>query len=106
MEVRKKAEQSKNINTGDLIEALRRDIVTGLKQEILNELLPEINRHLYSNIFDTAEACRYLNVSIATLRRMIKAEEIPFFRQRGQIYFRQQDLDKHIDRLVNRSHRL
>ncbi|MEK5480342.1 helix-turn-helix domain-containing protein [Paenibacillus sp. FSL R5-0407] len=84
------------MDTTTFIEALRSDIKANLREEILAELQPEITRRLYTNIFDTAEACQYLKVSIATLRRMVKGGEVPYFRQRGQLYFRQQDLDKHI----------
>ncbi|MGM1047634.1 MAG: helix-turn-helix domain-containing protein [Bacillota bacterium] len=90
------------METSAFIEALRTDITTGLKQELLNELQPEIERRLYSNIFDVNEAAQYLKVSTSTLRRMVKDGEIPYFRQRGQIYFRQIDLDKHIESLIVR----
>ncbi|AVV56389.1 DNA-binding protein [Paenibacillus glucanolyticus] len=88
--------------TSDLIDALRADIVSDLKQELLSELQPEIERRLYSNIFDIKEAARYRKVSVSTLRRMVKDGEIPYFRQRGQLYFRQIDLDKNIENLIVR----
>ncbi|MNW38763.1 Helix-turn-helix domain protein [compost metagenome] len=91
------------METSAFIEALRSDITNQLREEILSELQPEITRRLYSNIFDTAEACQYLKVSIATLRRMVKDREIPFFRQRGQLFFRQIDLDRHIESLIQRN---
>lgn len=90
------------MTTADFIESLRSDIKNQLREEILSELQPEITRRLYSNIFDTAEACQYLKVSIATLRRMIKGGEVPYFRQRGQVFFRQIDLDRHIDLKIQR----
>ena len=44
------------METTAFIEAIRRDIASGLKQELLNELQPEIERRLYANIFDIKEA--------------------------------------------------
>lgn len=88
------------MNTVDLIGALRADIAAGLKEEILKELQPEIDRRLYANILLIDEAAQYLKVSDRTLRRMAKDGEIPHFRIRGILHFRQIDLDKHIARLV------
>lgn len=88
--------------TVDLIETIKADIVSGLKQELLNELQPEIERRLHANIFDVKEAAQYRKVSVSTLRRMVKDGEIPYFRQRGQLYFRQIDLDKNVDSLIVR----
>ncbi|MBX4145937.1 helix-turn-helix domain-containing protein [Paenibacillus lautus] len=90
------------METTAFIEAIKRDITSGLKQELLSELQPEIERRLYANIFDFKEAARYLKVSESTLRRMVKDGEIPYFRQRGQIYFRQTDLDRHIENRIVR----
>ena len=73
----------------DLIAAIRADIKANLRDEILAELQPEIERRLYSNIFDTKEASNYLKVSDSTLRRMVKQDGLPFFKQRGQMFFRQ-----------------
>lgn len=84
------------MTTADLIESLRADIRQGLREEILAELQPEIDRRLYSNIFDSSEACRYLKISEASLRRMVRDKEIPFFRQRGNLYFRQASLNEWI----------
>lgn len=84
------------METVAFIEALRSDIIAQLREDLLAELQPEITRRLYSNIFDTSEACQYLKVSMSTLRRMVKDGEIPHFWQRGQVFFRQIDLDKHI----------
>ncbi|WP_367888868.1 helix-turn-helix domain-containing protein [Paenibacillus sophorae] len=61
----------------------------GLREEILAEIRLEIERALYSNILDTVEACRFLKISKATLRRMVRDKEVPFFKQRGNLYFRQ-----------------
>lgn len=90
------------MTTSDLIEVLRADIASELKEQILAELQPEIERRLYSNIFDIKEATYYLKISESTLRRMVKEGEVPYFRQRGQIYFRQMDLDKHIENRIVR----
>ncbi|MEK3784100.1 helix-turn-helix domain-containing protein [Paenibacillus sp. FSL R5-0810] len=90
------------METAAFIEAIRADIVSGLKQELLNELQPEIERRLYSNIFDFKEGMRYLKVSESSLRRMVQEGEVPHFRQRGNIYFRQIDLDKHIESQIVR----
>lgn len=83
------------MTTSDLIEAIRSDIKQELREEILAELKPEIERRLYANVFDFEEARKYLKVSESTLRRMTRDHEVPFFRQRGNLYFRQIDLDKH-----------
>ncbi|CAM3935166.1 MULTISPECIES: helix-turn-helix domain-containing protein [Paenibacillus] len=90
------------MTTTDFIEALRADISSGLKAQILAELQPEIERRLYSNIFDFKEGMRYLKVSESSLRRMVAEGEVPHFRQRGNIYFRQIDLDKHIENQIVR----
>lgn len=90
------------MQTSDLIEAIRSDIKQGLREEILAELQPEINSQLYANVFDFSEALRYLKVSDSTLRRMVKLNEVPFFRQRGNLYFRQIDLSRHISDLVKK----
>ncbi|MEK3735481.1 helix-turn-helix domain-containing protein [Paenibacillus sp. FSL M8-0334] len=104
-----KAEKSKEetakpltMTTTDLIEALRADIASDLKAQILAELEPEIKRRLYSNIFDIKEAALYLKLSESTLRRMVRDGEVPYFKQRGNIYFRQIDLDKHIENRIIR----
>lgn len=86
--------------TDRLIEALRADIKAELRAEIMAELKPEIERSLFSNSFDLKEASRYLNISDSTLRRMVEAREIPHYKLRGQFFFRQADLDHHIDKLV------
>lgn len=91
------------MKTTDLITALRDDIKSELREEILSELKPEIERRLYANVFNVSEAMKYLNVSETTLRRMVKDGEIPHFRQRNLIYFRQIDLDKHIAEKVKRT---
>lgn len=84
-------------STTDFIEALRVDIKQELRDEILAELKPDIERLLYANVFDFAEACRYLKVSDSTLRRMVKDGEIPFIRNRTLIHFRQIALDKWLE---------
>ncbi|MMZ66127.1 Helix-turn-helix domain protein [compost metagenome] len=88
------------MTTGDLIQALRSDIAGGLKEQILAELQPEIDRRLYANIFLLDEAAKYLKISENTLRRMCKKGEVPHFRIRGILHFRQIDLDTHIDKLT------
>jgi len=91
------------LNTSDFLEAIRMDIKRELRQEILSELQPEIERRIYANIFTFKEAAQYLKVSISTLRRMVAANEIPHFKQRENVYFRQIDLDRSIEnRLVGR----
>ncbi|MNM55563.1 Helix-turn-helix domain protein [compost metagenome] len=84
------------METSAFIEALRSDITHQLREEILSELQPEINRRLYSNIFDIKEACQYLKICRSTLLKMVHAMEVPHFWQRGQIFFRQIDLDADI----------
>lgn len=90
------------MSTTDLIEALRADISNDLFDQLLEKLQPEIERRLYANIFDVMEASRYLKVSASTLRRLVKDGEIPFYRLRGQLFFRQLDLDKHIENLIEK----
>lgn len=90
------------MKTADLIEAIRQDIRNELKDEIMSELQPEIERRLYANVFDLKEAARYLKVSESTMRRMVKDGEIPYFRQRGNLYFRQIDLDRDIESKVRK----
>lgn len=85
------------MTTHDFIEALRAEIKQELRSELLSELRPEIDRLLYANVFDFAEACRYLKVSDSTLRRMVKKGEIPFIRNRTLIHFRQIALDKWLE---------
>ncbi|MRN51957.1 helix-turn-helix domain-containing protein [Paenibacillus monticola] len=81
------------MNTVDLITAIREDIKLNLREEVLAELQPEIQRQLRANIFDMSDACQYLKISDSTLRKMVKTDEVPYFRQRGQIFFRQISLD-------------
>ncbi|ODA08701.1 helix-turn-helix domain-containing protein [Paenibacillus polymyxa] len=84
-------------STAGFIEALRVEIKQELRDEILAELKPDIERLLYANVFDFAGACRYLKVSDSTLRRMVKDGEIPFIRNRTLIHFRQIALDKWLE---------
>lgn len=88
------------MSTGDLYQALRNEISEGLEQKLLDRLIPMIQEKLYANIFDLKEAAAYLHISESTLRRMVVAGEVPYFRQRGQYFFRQIDLDQQIDRQV------
>ncbi|GIO34381.1 hypothetical protein J2TS6_55220 [Paenibacillus albilobatus] len=90
------------METQMFIEALRTDIKRELAAEILSELQPEIKKALRANIFNLEEACQYLKVSGSTLRRMVRNGEIAYFRQRNQLYFRQIDLDKHIESILVR----
>lgn len=92
------------MNTSDLIEALRVDIQSHLEQRLMENLKPLIERKLYSNVFDVKEAAKYLAVSEATVRRMVADKAIPHFRQRGQIFFRQRDIEKWIDSLVRKNY--
>lgn len=81
------------MTTADLIEVIRADIKEGLREEILAELQPEIQRQLRANIFDLREAAEYLKVSTRTVQRMIEHDNLPYFRQRKQLFFRQIALD-------------
>lgn len=87
-------------STTDFIEALRVEIKQELRDEILSELKPDIERMLYANIFEIEEAARYMKTSPSTLRRMVKDREIEHFRIRNILHFRQIDLDKHIQMLL------
>ncbi|MCL6456981.1 MAG: helix-turn-helix domain-containing protein [Gorillibacterium sp.] len=91
------------MNTSDLLESIRSDIKRALREELLADLKPEIEKRLYRNVFSLKEASAYLHISESTLRRMIETQEIPFFRLRGQLFFRQSDLDTHIDLLVSQN---
>ncbi|ALA41334.1 hypothetical protein ABE82_07280 [Paenibacillus peoriae] len=84
------------METLKLLESIRSDIKRDLREELLAELQPEIERRLYANVFNVEEACSYLKVSDSTLRRMIKDDGTPCFRQRGNLYFRQTSLDRWI----------
>lgn len=84
-------------STTEFIEVLRSEIKQELRDEIMAELKPTIEQLLYANVFDFAEACRYLKVSDSTLRRMVKNGEIPFIRNRTLIHFRQISLDKWLE---------
>lgn len=88
------------MTTNDFIEAIRSDLKRELCEEILAELQPEITRRLFSNVFNFAEAAKYLKVSISTLRRMVADNEIPYYRHRGNLFFRQMDIDRNIDQKV------
>lgn len=84
------------MKTADFIESLRNDIYNDLEKKLLEKLTPVIEQRLYGNVFDFQEAIRYLHLSDSTLRRMVADREIPFFRQRGQIFFRQTSLEQWI----------
>ncbi|WP_020621241.1 helix-turn-helix domain-containing protein [Paenibacillus daejeonensis] len=84
------------MNTADFIEAMRTEIKDQLREEILKDLQPELERMIYNNVFDFNEACRYLKVSESTLRRMVRDGEVPYFRQRGNLFFRQTALHESI----------
>ena len=88
------------MTTYDLIDAIREDIKRDLRSEIMAELQPEIERRLYANIFTFGEAVQYLKVSETTLRRMVASKEVPHFKQRDKLYFRQSDLDQYVSGLV------
>ncbi|BFH60716.1 helix-turn-helix domain-containing protein [Paenibacillus azoreducens] len=90
------------MTTTDFIEALRADIKRELTAEILSDLQPKIMQALRANIFTFEEAYQYLKVSESTLRRMVQKGEVPYFRQRNLLYFRQIDLDKHIESILIR----
>ncbi|AIQ45594.1 hypothetical protein R70723_06545 [Paenibacillus sp. FSL R7-0273] len=81
------------MTTSDFLEAMRIEIKQGLREEILAELQPEIQRQLRSNIFDLEEAAAYLKVSPRTIQRMIADNDLPYFRQRKQLFFRQVSLE-------------
>ncbi|HLT41990.1 MAG TPA: helix-turn-helix domain-containing protein [Sphingobacteriaceae bacterium] len=84
------------MTTPDLLQAIRNDIKAELMQEVLSELAPKIERLLNGNIFNFQEACEFLKVSDSTLRRLVKNDEIPHYRLRGNIYFRQWELHEFI----------
>lgn len=87
--------------TIDLIEAIRNDIESNLEEKILQKLESTITKTLYANIFTVKEAAKYLKVSTQTIRNKAKCNQLTYFKQRGQYYFRQQDLEHYIEgRLV------
>lgn len=92
------------MTTSDLISALRNDITDDLKQQLLDALQPLVQERLFGNVFNLQEACRFLNVSQSTLRKMIKNNELPFFKQSGQYFFRQTSLDDWMDRLEKKNY--
>lgn len=87
------------MQTSDLITALRQDIETNMREKLLSEILPIIEEKLYSNTFTIKESAKYLRVSESTLRKLVDNHEIPHFRLRGQIFFRQTSLDQWIAEL-------
>jgi excisionase family DNA binding protein len=88
------------LTTTEFIELLRKDISNDLEQKLLDRLVPLIEQKLSGNVFDFKQATEYLNLSESTLRRMVSDKEVPFFKQRGQFFFRQNDLDRWIDEQV------
>ncbi|MBP1992521.1 helix-turn-helix domain-containing protein [Paenibacillus eucommiae] len=92
------------MTTTDFIQAIRQDVKSATKEELLAEIMPIIEKRLYANVFTLHQAAKYLNISEATLRRMVKDEQIPSFRIRGQIHFRQTDIDCWIDSQVKENY--
>lgn len=88
------------METVSFIEALKADVSFNLEKVLLEKLTPMIKQKLSANVFDLKEASQYLKVSESTLRRMIAEKEIPFFRIRGQLFFRQADIDCWIEAQV------
>lgn len=88
------------MSTTDFIEVLRQDVKRELREEIMKELTPLIEQKLYGNVFDISEASKYLKVSTQTIRRLIVSKEIPWFKQGGQLFFRQIDIDICISKKV------
>lgn len=93
------------MTTTDLIEQLREDISKELEQNVIAKLIPIIESRLYNNVFDIHQAAKYLKRSETTLRRTVDEKAIPFFRQRGQIFFRQSDIDRWIDEQVSKNYK-
>lgn len=89
------------MQTSDLIRALRQDIEMDLREKLLSELLPIIEVKLYDNTFSIKEAAKYLKISESTLRKMVDAKEVPNYRLRGQIFFRQTSLEQWLSNLEN-----
>ncbi|MHA6481092.1 helix-turn-helix domain-containing protein [Paenibacillus sp. strain BS8-2] len=81
---------------------LRSEIETGLLDKALAALEPKINEMLYRNIFDAKEAAKYLKISSATLHRLLRDREIPYFKLRGSLLFRQWELDDFISKRMIR----
>jgi excisionase family DNA binding protein len=90
-----------NTNTNDFITALRSDIQNEVKEQLLSELLPIIEVKLYDNTFSIKEAAKYLRISESTLRKLVDAKEVPNYRIRGQIFFRQVSLEQWRSNLEN-----
>lgn len=89
--------------TSDLLALMRSEIEAGLLDKTLAALQPKINEMLYRNIFDSKEAAKYLKISSATLHRLLKEKEIPHFKLRGALLFRQWELDEFIsDRMIKK----
>lgn len=90
------------MSTQDLLTTIRTDIKTDLFEEVVALLQPKINEMLHQNIFTFKEAVAFLKVSESTLRRLVKEQEIPHYRIRGTIYFRQWELNEYIEQLMIR----
>lgn len=85
-------------STSDFLALIRLEIENGLLDKTLAILEPKINDMLYRNIFDSKEAASYLKISSATLSRLIRDKEIPHFKLRGTLLFRQWELDEFISK--------
>jgi len=96
------AVESQSSTTSDFINLLRSEIEQGLLNQTLAILEPKINEMLYRNVFNCSEAIDYLKISDSTLRRLIRDKEIPYFRLRGTILFRQWELDDFISKQMIR----
>ncbi|MBB6670243.1 helix-turn-helix domain-containing protein [Cohnella nanjingensis] len=90
--------------TAAFIESLREDITNDLEKRLLEKLEPYIEKRLYGNTFDVTQAAKYQGISESTVRRMCVNGEIPFFRQRGQYYFRQSDIDAWVNEQVRNNY--
>lgn len=84
--------------TSDFLGILRSEIESNLFDNVIALLAPKIEEMMLRNIFTFKEALAYLKLSESTLRRMVKDEQIPHYRLRGAVYFRQWELNEFIEK--------
>lgn len=88
--------------TSDFLAVIRSEIESDLLDKTLAILEPKLKDMLYRNILDPKETAKYLKVSSATLSRLVKEKEVPFFKIRESLRFRQWELDEYISKRMIR----
>lgn len=89
-------EELKEAST-NFIESFCKEITVYLKQQIMDELEPEIAKSLYSSVFGIQEASSYLGCSGRMLRQLCKKGDIRYYKIGNEYRFRQVVLDEWIE---------